>query len=178
MSRPFLSVIAAVSTNNIIGNNNALPWDIVEDRRYFKNLTMGHILIMGKKTYESLPRLLDNRIHLVVSSYANPSVWETSDENLYIIPTYTQAYALAVALACENKNSIKEIFAIGGESCYNYFLPICQFLYLTKIHTEVIGDTYFPPYSETDFKQVYRILPEKTLKPYPFEFEFIKYIRK
>jgi len=178
MSKPFLSIIAAVSSNMVIGNNNKLPWDIIEDRQYFKNLTTGSVLIMGRKTYNSLPKILNTRLHIVVSKTYTKYSDNSKTANVILTNTYENAYKIALKKCLQSDKFNREIFAIGGTSCYTHFIPLCQFIYLTKIYAEVIGDTYFPSYNKNHFKEVYKILPEKTVIQYPFLFEFVKYIRK
>ncbi len=169
MSIPKLSIIAAIATNNIIGNNNSLPWDIPEDRQYFRNLTLNNIIIMGRKTYESLPKILDNRINIVVIKNNN---YPLNDQ---IIRAYNYDEALQIANDYA-KIEHKDIFVIGGESCYRYFLPITTYLYITKLYYEAIGDTYFPNYDKDQFTEIYKIYPETNYNSY--EIEFCKYIRK
>jgi dihydrofolate reductase len=130
-SKPSLNVIAAMARNRVIGVRNTLPWHLPEDLKHFKALTMGHHIIMGRKTYESIGRPLPGRTTVIVSR----------DEG------YTQAGCLtatsidAAIAACEGDT---EIFFVGGAEMYRQVLERADRLYLTEIQADYEGDAWFP----------------------------------
>lgn len=143
-----ISLIAAQSTNRVIGINNSLPWDIPEDLNYFKEKTRGKIIIMGRKTFESLPKPLPKRFHIVISrtppASSNQSMvlWVTSIE---------QALEAAKKMIPEWPD---EVFIIGGGEIYTQSLTFTNRIYLTQIHKEFTGDAYFPEFDKSTFKLV------------------------
>lgn len=127
-----ISIIVAIAENNAIGLDNQLLWHISEDLKRFKILTTGHCIVMGKKTFYSLPlRPLPNRTNIVITDFPGE-----------IIDGCEMAYSIENAL--EKMDSEKENFIIGGGSVYRQFLPIAQKLYLTKVHHPFRGDVFFP----------------------------------
>lgn len=159
-----LSTIAAVSENNIIGNNNKLPWHLPADLKYFKNTTMGHTLIMGRKTFESFGKPLPGRNSIVITRQEN---WFY--EGVEVV------HSLDDALIKVGKQD--EIFIIGGAKIFKQALPLCNKMYLTIIHHNFDGDTSFPPVDFSEWKLVKdeKHLPnDKNLYPYSFR----TYIRK
>jgi dihydrofolate reductase len=136
-----LSVIAAVASNGVIGLNNTLPWHLPEDLKRFRALTMGHHILMGRKTYESLGRSLPGRTTVIISR--NPH---------YQVTGVLVANSLPQALAMCGDD--EEVFVIGGNELYRAALPQAGKLYLTRIHQEFIGDAYFPSYELTQWIEV------------------------
>jgi dihydrofolate reductase len=135
-----LWIIAAISDNNVIGNANALPWHSREDLARFKSLTLGHTLIMGRKTYESIGRPLPGRTTLVLTrrtGFAAPNVLVAHDRQEAIS-------MLAGATA----------FVAGGADIYRQFLPLASRLFLTRVHGEYEGDTYFPRFDRDAWKLI------------------------
>ena len=127
-----ISIIVAIAENYAIGKNNDLLWHIPEDLKRFKKLTTGHTVIMGKKTYESLPRKpLPNRLNIVISD--NPD--DHFDQCL-------MAYSIEDVM--KKINPFDENFIIGGASIYSQFLPLADRLYITWIHRSFEGDVFFP----------------------------------
>jgi len=138
-----LSIIAAIARNGVIGNDNALPWHLPEDLKRFKALTMGHHIVMGRRTYESLGRLLPGRTTVIVSRNQN-----------YSVPGALVADSLQAALqACGDD---KEVFVIGGAQMYREALLIADRLYFTEIDADFGGDTYFPHYLKDDWCEIER----------------------
>jgi dihydrofolate reductase len=127
-----ISIIVAVSEDWGIGKNNELLWHISEDLKRFKKLTLGHTVIMGKKTWESLPvRPLPGRKNIVLT-----------DDPLECIDCSVTAYSIDDALSkCENED---EVFVMGGGSIYRQFLPLADRLYITHVHKKAPADAYFP----------------------------------
>ena len=136
-----LSLIAALATNRVIGKNGAIPWHIPEDMRYFKRITTGQPIIMGRKTYDSIGRPLPNRDNIVVTR--NP---QFSAPGLHVAHSLKDALEQAEeALRGAPRN---EVFSIGGARLYADALPQADKLYLTYVHREVEGDTFFPRIDE------------------------------
>jgi dihydrofolate reductase len=158
-----LSLIAAMSTNRVIGLNNRLPWRLSADLKRFKNLTMGHSLLMGRKTYESIGRPLPGRTIVVLTrqkDFAPPGV--------LVAHTLDQALKMAPG---------DEIFIAGGAEIYQQTLPLADRLYLTIVEGEFAGDAHFPPFDESDW----RLLSEEHHEPTetsPYSHRFLVYERK
>ena len=127
-----ISIIVAIASNNAIGKNNDLLWHISKDLQRFKKLTDGHFIVMGKKTYFSLPkRPLPNRTNMVITDVPGEQI----DGCLM---------AWSIEDAIEKMDPEKENFIIGGGSIYRQFLPYANKLYLTRVHKEFDADTFFP----------------------------------
>lgn len=129
-----INIIVATSENNVIGRGNDIPWYIPKDLEHFKKLTTGNTVIMGRKTYESLPkeyRPLPNRVNIVI----------TRDKS-YQAKGCLVVNSLEEALRKSDNN--REIFIIGGGQIYREGLKFAERIYLTKIHKNIEGDTYFP----------------------------------
>ena len=114
-----ISMIAAIGKNNELGKNNNLIWHFKEDMQFFKKMTMGHVVIMGRKTYESLPGPLSGRKMVVVST-------KDVDKNVLVVNLINK-------IVDDYKDSKEEVFIVGGESIYKQFLPYANKLYLTEI---------------------------------------------
>lgn len=155
-----INQIAAMSKNRVIGKDNKLPWHLPEDFKYFKNKTNGKILIMGRKTFESLPGLLPNRFHIVISR----SPVASSEEDVQFVQSIQEAYKLAQSLIPKWP---EEVFVIGGGEIYTQTLPETHFIYLTEIDQIIEGDSYFPQFSLDEFNLVQSDSREKPL-PYKF----------
>ncbi|WP_454970287.1 dihydrofolate reductase [Eubacterium sp.] len=135
-----ISMIAAVGKNLELGKNNDLIWHFKEDMKFFKETTMGHPVIMGRKTFESLPKALPGRKNIVIST--NP---EYKADGAEVVASVEEAIKLAEA---ENT----EAFVIGGGRIYTEFLPYADNLYLTEIDAECPdADTYFPEFNKSDY---------------------------
>lgn len=130
-----ISIIVAVSENNVIGVDNKLPWYISEDLKRFKTLTLGNTVIMGRKTYESIGKPLNDRVNIIISR----------DKGL-TIPGCIVVDSVEKAIRKSEKN--KEIFIIGGGEIYKNSLNFVDRVYMTRVHQEVGGDTTFPTLNE------------------------------
>ena len=126
-----MKAIAAMSLNRVIGAQGKIPWHLPEDLRFFKRTTVGHIVLMGRKTYESLGKPLPARENWVVSSHPLPEVRVIQDLG-------------EIAEPCDGR----EIFLIGGAKLYAALLPRCAELLLTLVKREVSGDVLFPPFED------------------------------
>lgn len=134
-----ISIIAAIGKNRELGRGNDLIWHIKEDLKNFKNLTMGKYIVMGKNTYESLPKHLEERKYIVLSS----SLSEI--ENGLLFNDFNKLLEFI-------KDVDEEVMIIGGASIYKLFLPFADKLYLTEIDSEEKADVYFPDFNKEDFK--------------------------
>ncbi|HBR69119.1 MAG TPA: hypothetical protein DEA55_07075 [Rhodospirillaceae bacterium] len=143
MSEIKLSSIAAMAQNRVIGNKDQIPWHIPEDFQFFKKTTMNHPMIMGRKTFESLPGVLKGRTHIVIS------------RNGYDHPEAIGAKSLDEALAkgkeLAQQDGKDEVFIIGGGEIYRQTMPIIDRLYITLIHRDYEGDTKFPDFDWNDW---------------------------
>lgn len=149
-----IALIVAASQNNVIGLNNQLPWHLPEDLQYFKAVTMGKPILMGRKTYDSIGRPLPGRTNIVLTRDAN---W--SAEGVVVVNDLDSATA-ASEKACAAAG-VDELMIIGGEQIYRKFLPIADKLYLTKVEAVVEGDAYFPAIDSDQWQQVAEKIPEK-----------------
>jgi len=134
-----ISAIAAMSSNRVIGLNNQLPWHLPADLKHFKNLTLGHAILMGRKTHESIGRSLPNRVNIILTRNQD-----------YTSPGCEVVSSLQEAIAIANQQNASELFIIGGAEIYRQLLAQVNRLYLTVIHHEFEGDAFFP---EIDFKE-------------------------
>ncbi|MFA6769794.1 MAG: dihydrofolate reductase [Bacteroidales bacterium] len=149
-SKPLISIIVAISLNNAIGRNNQLLWHISEDLKYFKKVTTGHTVIMGRKTWESIGRPLPNRRNIVVSRSQSTSLDSFSNSINNSLFIGAEVYSsLEKALEAASKNG--EVFIIGGGELYKQTLPMANKLYLTIMNQTIEdADTFFP---KIDFSQ-------------------------
>lgn len=161
-----LSIIVAIAKNNVIGKDNKLIWHLPEDLKRFRKLTTGHTIIMGRKTFESLGRVLQNRKHVILSNNTEIS---TEDENVEVIND--------ISLLDEYISSEEENFVIGGATIYELLMPYTNKMYITKINEEFEGDVYFPQIDEKEWNTLEK---EKGLtnEQNPFDYEYITYVRK
>ena len=160
-----LALIVAQSENRVIGRNNALPWHLSEDLKYFKAVTMGKVIIMGRKTYESIGRPLPGRTNIVVSRDAQYRV-----DGVTVANSLQQAIEQAQAVS--EINGAEEAMVIGGAQFYEQALPLCQRLYLTQVHHDVCGDAYFPELDAQQWQEVSR-QDFDAVEPNPYRYSFI-----
>lgn len=157
-----VSLIVAVANNNVIGLNNTLPWHLSEDLKRFRALTTGHHIIMGRKTYESLNRLLPDRTTVIVTRNQD-----------YHIEGAVIAHSLEVAIAqCQQDN---EVFIIGGAELYKEALLVADKLYMTQIELEVEGDAYFPFFDTAAWQ---RVSYEPHIATSGLPFSYATYVRQ
>ena len=157
-----LSVIVAVARNNVIGLDNTLPWHLPEDLKRFRALTTGHHIIMGRKTYESLGRLLPGRTTVIVTR--NPN---------YKIEGALIAGSLEAAIALSQHDD--EAFLIGGAELYQHGLELANKLYVTEIALEVVGDAHFPTVNTVEWQETSR---EAHTSSQGLAFSYVTYVRK
>jgi dihydrofolate reductase len=136
-----VSIIAAAAENDVIGKDNDLPWHLPKEFQHFKDTTKGHHVIMGRKTFESFPQPLPERPNIVITR-----------QKYYHRQGCEVVNSLEDALNIARENGEEEAFVIGGEQIYRMALPHTDRMYLTRVHTEVDGDTYFPKFDESEWK--------------------------
>ena len=158
-----LSIIVAKAKNNIIGKENKLVWNLPADLKHFKELTTGHTIIMGRKTFQSLGRVLPNRKHIVFSQ--NPD-FKVNDENVRIVHSM-----LEVQEYIENE---EENFVIGGAMIYNLLMPHVTKMYVTEIDQEFEGDSFFPKINTEIWKETARQKGPKD-EQNPLDFDYVTY---
>jgi dihydrofolate reductase len=132
-----LSIIAALSSNNVIGRNNQLPWHIGTDLKRFKALTMGHHLIMGRRTFDSVGRPLPGRVNVVITS--NPAF---SADGIVVVHSLEEGIRLAT------DSGDAEPFIAGGAVVFEQAIHRAERMYLTRVHAELEGDTFFPEFDD------------------------------
>jgi len=144
-----ISLIAALTENQVIGKNNDLPWHLPDDMKYFMQTTKQHHVIMGRKNYDSIPekfRPLPNRTNIVVTRQDN-----------FNAPNCSVVNSIEKAVSLAKENNERELFVIGGAEIYKLAMPLADKLYLTEIRTELEGDTYFPIFDTDQWKEVSRV---------------------
>lgn len=158
-----ISLIAAMSKTGVIGKDNQMPWHLPADLKYFKSVTMGKPIIMGRKTYESLGRPLPGRENIILSRN-----------------TGFQAEGCTVIHHIDELNKVTaadEIMIIGGADIFTAFLPLASHLYLTEVSCEVDGDTWFPEFDTTDW-EISVIQTHHADDKNPCDLRFLRYDRR
>ena len=158
-----ISLIVAMASNRVIGVNGQMPWHLSADLKKFRQITTGHPILMGRKTYESIGRPLPERRNIIISR--NPDYQVTGCEVFSNIN---------LAIGSCDKN--EEIFVIGGAAFYETMLPKANFLYLTEINKEFAGDTYFPEINYQEWQEIER-LDINDDKSVDFCYSFLKLCR-
>ena len=137
-----ISIIAAMSLNRVIGRNNQIPWKIPGEQQRFKQITWGHSIIMGRKTYQSIAKPLPGRTNIVITRQKN-----------YTASGCIVVNSLEQALQSCPPHEV-EAFIIGGEKIFQLALPVTDRIYLTTIQQQIEGDAFFPKFSLAEFKQI------------------------
>ncbi len=141
-----LSILVAMAQNRVIGKDNALPWRLPSDLKRFKALTMGHPIIMGRKTYKSIGRPLPGRTCIVVTHQPE-----------YKIEGAMVVHSIATALRiCYDNKDTAESFIIGGSEIFRQTLPVCDRLYITEIQGNFAGDVLFPEFNRSEWRETSR----------------------
>jgi dihydrofolate reductase len=144
-----MSLLWAMAQNRVIGRNNDLPWHLPEDLKYFKRITLGKPVIMGRKTFDSIGKALPGRTNIVVTR--NP---QFAAEGVKTVASIEAARDLCESIT--ETDGPKEAMVIGGAEIFRLVLPMADRLYLTEIHAEVEGDTWFPAFDRNDWQEVAR----------------------
>jgi dihydrofolate reductase len=160
-----ISIIVAMDVNKVIGKDNQLPWHLPTDLAYFKRVTMGHPIIMGRKTHESIGRVLPGRENVILTRNRD-----------YFAKGCTIIHSIEELIEWKNRQNV-EVFVIGGAEIFKQTLPITDKLYITKIHHAFSGDTYFPDYDENDWRLIWKQKGVKDEKN-PYDYEFFIYERR
>ncbi len=159
-----VSMIVAVSANNVIGANAGLPWRLQEDLRRFKEITMGKPMIMGRLTFESIGKALPGRRSIVITRQV-----DYQQEGIEVVATPDAALELA--------GDVDEVMIIGGGEVYEQFLPMTDRIYLTRVHAEFDGDTFFPEINEDEWWIVSsEPLPPNDERPFSISFQTLERI--
>lgn len=139
MNNITITLIAAASENNVIGKNNGMVWHLPDDFRYFKNTTKEHSVVMGRKTFDSMGKALPDRRNIVIT---RDQKW--SAEDVDVANSLNEVFTY-----CRDE---REIFIIGGAEIYKQALPYAHKILLTRVHTKIDGDAYFPEFDESKWK--------------------------
>ena len=159
-----LSMIACVGKNLELGKNNDLIWHLPEDLKYFRKVTKGHVVVMGKNTFKSLPGVLPNRKNIVLTFPDDKEDLPNEVEVFHGIDEFLESY----------KDYSDEIFIIGGASIYKQFLPYATTLYLTEVDSESEADVYFPEFDKSLYeKEIIKENNDNNLK-----YNYVIYRRK
>ncbi|HAI15758.1 MAG: dihydrofolate reductase [Gammaproteobacteria bacterium] len=144
-----LALICAMAENRVIGRNNSLPWHLSEDLKYFKRVTMGNSIIMGRKTWESIGQALPGRTNIILTMDS-----EYKAEGARVVHSVEEAIRLAENISLIDGS--EEAFIIGGAKLYYSALPLAERFHLTRVHADVEGDTYLAKFDETQWEEIMR----------------------
>jgi dihydrofolate reductase len=162
-----ISIIVAVANNGVIGKNNQLTWHLPADLKRFKQLTMGHAMIMGRKTFDSIGKALPGRTTVIVTRQK-----DFKKENCLVADSLEKAIEL-----CKNDPDIPgEIFIIGGAQIFEKAIPLTDRIYFTQIHHAFDGDVFFPDLEKGKWKITFREDHNADEKN-PYDYSFINYDR-
>jgi dihydrofolate reductase len=161
-----LSLVVAASTNNAIGKSNQLLWHLPKDLKFFKNITWGMVVVMGRKTFESVNKPLPGRVNIVITSKAG---WKA--DGVWVATGLEDAIAQAKTTNC------KEIFIIGGGEIYKQTMPMADKIYITRVHAQIEGDTFFPAIDESAWEQTENT-DFKADEKHAYDFSFQVWVRK
>jgi dihydrofolate reductase len=156
--KPRISLIVAMAKNRVIGVNNTLPWHLPADLKHFKTLTMGHHIVMGRKTYESIGKPLPGRTSVVVTRNAE-----------YSVPGVIVVHSLEEALSACGEDD--EVFVIGGAELYRQAIKFADCIYMTEIDADISGDALFTEFDSKSWQEIAReshAADEKNERPYHF----------
>ncbi|MES2795747.1 MAG: dihydrofolate reductase [Bacteroidota bacterium] len=167
-----INIVVATAKNNVIGADNKLLWHLPADMRFFRLLTTGHIVIMGRKTYDSIGKPLPNRENIIISRDKKLNI-----EGCYVVNSLERALEKSQSInSTFTKESQKEVFIIGGEQIYQLSINLCQKLYITEVNANFEGDAFFPKIDPFDWKEDSRESYQKDEKN-NFDYEFVVYNR-
>lgn len=168
-------LIVAIAENGVIGGENKLLWHLPADLKYFKQLTTGNIVIMGRKTYESIGKPLPNRTNIVISRVLNLKI-----EGCLVLNSIENALKEAEKLNHQNLKKqlpLQKIFVIGGAQIYHLAMPLANKLYVTEVKATFEGDTFFPKINKSNWQEISReayTMDEKN----QYNFDFVIYQKK
>ncbi len=167
---PKISIVVAVADNGVIGRDNGLPWRLPKDLPYFKRITIGHPVVMGRLTYDSIGKPLPGRTNIVVTRQSD---W-TAD-GVEVVHDLTAA--IESAATCEQGVASGRIMIIGGAQLYEQSLALCDSMYLTEVHAEISGDAKFPVFDKNEWREISREKNAACEKnPHPYSFVYLERI--
>lgn len=161
-----ISIIVAMGKNNEIGKNNKMPWHLPNDLHYFKEKTTGHVVVMGRKTFESIGKPLPNRKNIVLTRQNND-----------LHNSVTTIHELNDINHIASKYKDKHIFILGGAEIYKQTIDMADHLFITQIDEAFEADAFFPQINPTEWKKVYEIKGEKDAKN-NYDYTFLKFSRQ
>ncbi|TCT25512.1 dihydrofolate reductase [Melghiribacillus thermohalophilus] len=161
-----ISLLVAMDQNRLIGRNNQLPWHLPEDLRYFKKTTMGHTIVMGRKTFESIGKPLPGRENMVMSRNRN-----FQPEGCVVIHSWEPV------MERNSRNPDQEIFVIGGQRLFEQAIAFADRMYITEIDEQFEGDTYFPAFDPSEWQLISKTKGKKDDQN-PYDYSFCVYERK
>ncbi|HET9843854.1 MAG TPA: dihydrofolate reductase [Gammaproteobacteria bacterium] len=157
-----IQLIVAMSENRVIGKDNKLPWHLPNDLKHFKNLTLGKAVLMGRKTFESIGKLLPDRTNIVLTT-----------DPAYVISSGIVVNSIEEALAIGE--TFPELMVIGGETLFRQCISIADTMHLTLVHTTIDGDTFFPAFDQNIWQEVERIdMPKDEKHVFAYSFLTLK----
>ena len=159
-----ITIIAAIADNHALGKNNQLIWHLPADLKRFKQVTLNHHIIMGRKTFESMPKALPNRTNIVITRNK-----DYVGENITVVQSLEEALNIA--------KDDSQPFIIGGGEIYNLAIEIADRIELTRVHSEFNGDAFFPTIDSNKWNEVKRDARKKDEK-HSYDFTFIRYDKK
>lgn len=160
-----ISLVVAMANNGVIGRDNQLPWHLPEDLKYFKSITLGKPIVMGRKTFESIGRPLPGRRNIVITRNQQ---WQ--HEGVEVVQSLDEA----IHKAAEGDDcNATEVMVIGGEQIYRLALPLAQRLYITRVDASVQGDAFFPAFDAQGWHELSRRQPE-TVDKLPYYFQILE----
>lgn len=157
-----ISIIVALAKNLVIGKDNQIPWHIPADLQYFKRITLGKPMIMGRKNFESIGRPLPGRKNIILTRDSNYTA-----EGCTIVHTKEEAIAAT--------DNVEEVMIIGGGAIYEMFMDDADMLYLTEIDADVDGDVFFPEYDKSQWREVSRESGEENMD---WRYAYVTYARR
>ncbi len=160
-----INIIVAIAAGRVIGNDNKLLWHITEDMRYFRQITSGHAVVMGRKTYDSIGRPLPKRHNVVITRQ------DIEIEGCSVVHSLEEALSLL--------EGEQDVFIIGGAEIYALALPLADRLYITHVGGYYVGDTHFPEWDESEWMSMRTIEFERGVEfEHPFSFEVYGRLRE
>ena len=161
-----ISLIVAASSNSAIGRDNQLLWHLPNDMKFFKNTTWGMPVVMGRKTFESMGKALNGRTNIVITRQKD---WQA--DGVKVVDSLDGALTVAADA------DAKEIFVVGGGEIYRQALPLCHRIYMTRVFTEIDGDTFFPEIDPAHWTLLSELPFVKDAK-HPYDYSFQVWERK
>jgi dihydrofolate reductase len=141
-----INLVVAATENNVIGKDNKLLWHLPNDLAFFKNTTWGMPVIMGRKTFEAMGKPLRGRTNIIITrNPADSDLAKSGEKDIILVPSVNDA------LTASGDTDAKECYVIGGGEIFLLTLPIANRIYMTRVHTQLDGDTFFPPINEKEW---------------------------